>query len=890
MSFNRMVFGASAFALAGALAALPSTALAQTNPTAPQAADEEANNGDIVVTARRREESLQNVPLAVTAFTSNSLREKAISNQDDLVAHTPSLQIRSNGAQRTDGGFFLRGQGSTFGTQPGVVVYTNEVPDFRVPNFGNNTQFYDLENIQVLKGPQGTLFGRSTTGGAVLLTTKKPVMGEIGGFLEGKVGNYAYKELTAALNLPILEDKIALRIAGNVTRRRGFTTSLRTGQYLDNKHRESYRISLLIKPNDWFEQYTIFRGEHVSESGSGIVMQDYNPNFLSGTSVIDPVTGRANFAVAAGRAIFTPGGLTAAPFPLTLGYNQLIGGLCGQLNPGNPAGVGACVAQRAPRIASLVAALAAEEARVKGGGSIRQNAESDLLYLRGLAQQITNITTITPGEFGPLGAITLKNIFATNRVSKAYSNRSVAGAPLFHAVTANGVDVVNGLIVPSEKFSGRHFGDNFSNEIQLGGHSDIVDWLVGYYYNKFKHPVQMGALFSTFNDALDASTPLGVGAIQGSFVIGERQIDKGLFGQVTVRPTQALSVTAGYRKSKYTRTAETAPARSTAAGLIPVAAILPPTPGANCTTSKAASGLCVAVPVDQSATSYNFAIDYKPFDGLLLYVTHRKGFKPGGANLPPAAPVPGAQVIFDPETVKDYEGGVKYSFNMGGVRGHANVAYYHTDYSNIQRNQTLAVPGGTTVYTQTANIAGAKIDGLELETLFNFGQRFQLGFNYNYTKPRYTSFGGLIAVVTEIPQFQANGAPYYNTVSNSTTPYVGTPKHQISVNARYAVIKSDDMGEVAVSGNYYHQSLVHLDDSELQVENKIGIQKGYGTLNLRLEWNDVAGQKLDLALNATNVTQKVYKVGAANLWAALGVSGAIYNEPRMISASARVRF
>jgi hypothetical protein len=88
---------------------------------------------------------------------------------------------------------------------------------------------------------------------------------------------------------------------------------------------------------------------------------------------------------------------------------------------------------------------------------------------------------VRPGELGPLGEVTLKNIFATNRVVEAYSNRSVIGAPLFHAVTANGVDVVNGLVVPSKRFGGRSFFDNFSNEIQLGGHSDQLDWLVGYY-------------------------------------------------------------------------------------------------------------------------------------------------------------------------------------------------------------------------------------------------------------------------------------------------------------------------------------------------------------------------------------------------------------------------
>lgn len=867
MSINTKFMGASLLALAGAFAAMPSVAFAQ-------AAEEEISDGDIVVTARRREESLQEVPLAVTAFTAETLREKNITNQDDLVAHTPSLQIRSNGAQRTDGGFFLRGQGSTFGTQPGVVVYTNEVPDFRVPNFGNNTQFYDLENIQVLKGPQGTLFGRSTTGGAVLLTTKKPT-NEFEGFLEAKAGNYKYFELTGAINVPIIQDKVALRVAGNLIRREGFTVSRNTGQDLDDKNRESFRISLLITPVDEFENYTIFRSEKVNESGSGIILEDFNPNFLSGTSTIDPATGRANFGVAGGRAIFQPNGLAAAPFPLTLGYNQLIGGLCAQdpraVPQSNPATLAQCVADRTGRISAMVTALSAQEARIRAGGSIRESAESDLLYLRGNAQQLTNITTVRPGELGPLGNITIKNIFATNRVGEAYSNRGVVGAPLFHAVTANGVDVVNGQVVSSPTFAGRKFFDNFSNEIQIGGSSTKLDWLLGYYYNKLTHPVNMGALFSTFNDALDASTPLGVGAIQGAFILNERSIDKGVFGQFTFRPTEQLSITAGYRKSNYSRTADNATARLTATGLVPN----PSTP---------------AVPIAQSASSYNFAVDFKPTDGVLVYLTHRKGFKPGGANLPPAAPVPGALVQFDPETVKDYEAGVKYSFNFAGVRGHANLAYYHTDYSNIQRNQTLAVPGSTTVYTQTANIAGAKIDGIELETLFKIGDRFQLGLNYNYTNARYTSFPGLTVVALENPLFQANGAPAYPTVANINTPYVSTPKGQFSANARYAFVDSDDAGEVALSANYYYQTSVTLDDSILQAENPVGFQSGYGTLNMRLEWNNVMGKPFDLALNASNLTQKIYKVGSANLWAALGINGAIYGEPRMFSVQARVRF
>jgi iron complex outermembrane recepter protein len=268
MSINTKYLGASLLALASSAVAMPTAAFAQAAVST--VAEENAD----IVTARKREESLQDVPIAITAFSAEGLREKSINNTEDLVAHTPSLQIRSNGAVRSDGGFFLRGQGNTFGTRPGVIVYTNEVAAFGpgIPNgfiLGNNTQFYDLQNIQVLKGPQGTLFGASTTGGAVLLTTQKPT-DEFEGWIEGKLGNYSSKQLTGAINIPIIKEHVLLRVAGDMLRRDGFTTSLITGQDNDDKHRDSFRISLALKPVDWLENLTIFRGETIKEAATGV--------------------------------------------------------------------------------------------------------------------------------------------------------------------------------------------------------------------------------------------------------------------------------------------------------------------------------------------------------------------------------------------------------------------------------------------------------------------------------------------------------------------------------------------------------------------------------------------------------------------------------------------
>ena len=162
-----------------------------------------AVSGDIVVTARKRSESLQKVPVAVTAFTAEMLRQKTIQRVYDLATNTPGLTIRAASGDRTRPDFFIRGQGSTYGTQPGVVVYFADAPAFTPLYPGTNIQFYDLGSAQVLKGPQGTLFGRSTIGGAVLLAPQRP-KNDFGGFIDLSAGDYAYKEASGALNIPII--------------------------------------------------------------------------------------------------------------------------------------------------------------------------------------------------------------------------------------------------------------------------------------------------------------------------------------------------------------------------------------------------------------------------------------------------------------------------------------------------------------------------------------------------------------------------------------------------------------------------------------------------------------------------------------------------------------
>ena len=202
-------------ALAGLLisAAMPCSAWAQ-ETNSEQASDAAGTSDDIVVTARRREEALSKVPLAVTAITSELLAAKSIRNENDLQSAVPGLVIKQNGSANAFN-YVIRGQtiDTYTNSPPGVLPYINEA---QIVSYSASS-FYDLANIQVIKGPQGTLFGRNTTGGAVLYQTAQP-KDTLGGYVQGRYGNLDAYQVQGAINLP-LSDSVRLRVAASRTGR-----------------------------------------------------------------------------------------------------------------------------------------------------------------------------------------------------------------------------------------------------------------------------------------------------------------------------------------------------------------------------------------------------------------------------------------------------------------------------------------------------------------------------------------------------------------------------------------------------------------------------------------------------------------------------------------------
>ncbi len=238
----------TALAIAGAPLLTAASASAQTTPPAPQT-DRSRAVENVVVTARRRAETLSKVPDAITAIGSAQLKQRAITTESDLQRSVPGLTVRQN-FNANQISFAIRGQSidAFSGSRSAVIAYFNDV---QIPS-GASSAFYDLESIQILKGPQGTLFGRNATGGAVLFSSTKP-KNTLDGYFTASVGDYGLREFQGAIDIPVVPDKLLVRIAGDNKVRDGYVHNEFTDSGLGAINQTSGRITVLAKPIEGLE-------------------------------------------------------------------------------------------------------------------------------------------------------------------------------------------------------------------------------------------------------------------------------------------------------------------------------------------------------------------------------------------------------------------------------------------------------------------------------------------------------------------------------------------------------------------------------------------------------------------------------------------------------------
>jgi iron complex outermembrane receptor protein len=230
-------------------AAATQVAVADQAAAAPGAKVGFNDNNSIVVTSRRREEVAQEVPLAISVVNENSLAATGNFNILKLQQLTPSLQVYSTNPRNT--AVNIRGLGLPYGLtadgfEQGVGIYVDDVYNARVA--AATFDFLDVAQVEVLRGPQGTLYGKNVTAGAINITTNQPTF-DFEGKAEVTVGNLNFKQAKAAISGPIT-DKVAARLAVSATTRRGTIFNVTSDRWINEQDNIGIRGQLLFEPTD----------------------------------------------------------------------------------------------------------------------------------------------------------------------------------------------------------------------------------------------------------------------------------------------------------------------------------------------------------------------------------------------------------------------------------------------------------------------------------------------------------------------------------------------------------------------------------------------------------------------------------------------------------------
>lgn len=438
---------------------------------------------DIIVTAQRRSESASKVPVSVAALTAEMLQDRNVSSEQDLAAVVPGLIVKS-GQNSNQISFTLRGQtlDPFSGSSPAVLTYINEAPQ----SAGNtSTAFFDFSSVQVLKGPQGTLFGRNATGGAILYETTKP--GDVyGGYLTVKGGERNYIQVQGAIDLP-LSDSLKVRLAADYNKQDGYIRNAKTGSTLGDTDALSGRITVVFEPSSGFKntivaQYSDFGG---TEGAGGLYSYHACGETNNGytlTSTLDCVYG------------------LNSPFAPTLGDGPEGDGTWPGAVPGYLAWQ-----QQHPYEVWL---------------------SYDLPH-KAHAAFVTNTTEIELGD-----SLTLKNIF---NYADAFARTPgiLSGSPFGSLNLYNRTGLGNGP-PGGEEFSTKAV----SNELQLQGTSGALEYIVGAFYSWSKKTEYIPVIVGS-----ELPTPLA----DIAYNYHQRSESKAVFAQLTYALTDRLKVTAGGR-------------------------------------------------------------------------------------------------------------------------------------------------------------------------------------------------------------------------------------------------------------------------------------------------------------------------------------------------------
>lgn len=742
---------------AAALLSVPAAAQTPAPTAAPAAAaiDETSGIDDIIVTAQRVGQSLQDVPIAVSAFTAEALERQQIDNPSDLQLTLPNVTFtKSNFTGST---FTIRGVGDLCvgGTcDSATAIHANDLPLFGTRLF--ETEFFDLERVEVLRGPQGTLFGRNATAGVVNFITAKPVLGEFKAGIEGEYGNYESYRAKGFINIP-LGETLSARIAGTYLKRDGYTRNVFNNTDIDDRDQYAIRGSLRWKPTD--NTTVDLMGYYFRESDNRLRIQkqlcDRDP-----TGILGCLPSRAAYGTTNNNATFV-GTLSSREFLTTqggaaigaLGLGSLYGPdtYQGNINPADPRQVST---DFTPTYFTDEIQAQARITHDFGGVSVRlsgQYQENQLRSSQDYNLSVTNRALYAQGlntlaaYAGGAGGAALANVFrpvANALIPNGPNGQLCSSLP---EPSGTGVFGGNGLCSATAQDYDRSSYKNkaYTGEAVITSQFDgAFNFLVGAIYNRIETK-DVDYYVNAFGidyiaGVLGAATALGQQAAGnvtfppvylGTPFFRSNQRDftlksYGIFGEGYYNLTDTVKVTVGVR---YNNDKKFVSQRTTLASF--------PVPfGATNAFSSPFVGSFDADPgrtgnqltQDRNANFSEFTgravIDWKITDDNLLYASYSRGYKSGGIN-PPLSPVFAVSENFDPEFIDAFEIGSKNSFLDGTLRLNATAFYYK--YKALQLSRIVA-------RTSVNDNVDANIYGLEIDAIVAPIRALVLNFGISY--------------------------------------------------------------------------------------------------------------------------------------------------------------
>lgn len=839
-------------------------------PAAKRAAGLEVE--EVTVTARRRQETLVEVPVAVQAFDPVALESKGIVEVRDLQQVAPSVSIVPGTFRESTPQVSIRGipaGGTQIDSDPTVPFILNEVP-INSP-YAMNTGFFDLDNVQVLKGPQGTLQGRNTVAGAVLINTRKPNFNGYGGYATVGGGDYGLIEAEGVVNAPVRHD-LAFRIGVRHVQRDGTWTNIADDRDYDDKDDWAVRGSMLWKPFEHVENLSVFDYQSNDVHGTALLFRGAGFNFndpaswpRGGTGTVIPAPNCPNDAGGPpGSGQATCNALHNIPIMLVPGfYNKLLADQAYQRSLGW-GDFDSHVTKANSRLGT-----APFEKTLNWGGS----------------------NTTTAEMFG----VTLKNIFGYRQVRQNYFE-NIDGTSFGASALGIPASVAPGLLDTNNSASLRQI----TEELQAQGEhfGGDLKWIAGGFFGHYEgHDNSDAAQFGQrFFNIYNMSAR--------SFA---------LYGQFDYEVIKRLTFTGGMRYTWDHREAVYRNIRNIqlfdrSIGFfgdygddVRFPQLVFPT---NCNfnvlpTSKHAAfaGVnpdCRASRTrDGDAPSYNVTLKYQATDDLMGYVAHRRGYRTGFLS---ARATSDEASVNDDEIVQDIEVGVKSNFKLGGMSFSAEVDGYQMWYSNIAVSISKLDPATGLPINAAENSGKAIVRGTEATVVARPFYGLTLSGSVGYTYLRYDAFPDQIirdACSPAFPVCAANGssasAPgfpviVYNNkdLTGSTYPF---PDTTFSLGATYVLPLNASWGPFIYNVSYFNAS----ERGDVLNKGFAPDVPSYGVLNMRLNWEGIMGTNLDLGLWVNNLLNNHYNNATFDFQDSAGFTAAMPGDPRTFGAKVTYR-